>query len=214
MHQKRHHQSLLHELHSLRLSSWDLHLAPCSSLGFPSPKPLCFADVSPVSGTGMCTVTYMWLNKDWPGTGHYFPCCPGCAPVDTAQGAAGCPFSQDILLAPAQLVPAKVPCPLLQSCSQPLRHQPESLHGLIPCQMQDLTSVHLKFLRLLCRPISTASLSLSGWWPCPQEYQLVTLIWCHLQTWIQCSLLFLAGIGKEIKQDRSHDTSPATAFQV
>lgn len=66
------------------------------------------------------------------------------------------------MLSPAQLVPAKVPHPSLQSCSQPLRHKPESLHGLVPCHMQDLESVHLKFPKV---PLLTHfhSLSRSLW---------------------------------------------------
>lgn len=48
-------------------------------------------------------------------------------------------------LQPSLCLPRSHVCPLLQSCSQPLWHHPESLHALILCQMQDLETVHLKF---------------------------------------------------------------------
>lgn len=138
----------------------------------------------------MRTVIYMWLNKDWPETDHAVLAVP-LLTQPRVQLAVPKVRTQLWLLPSLYLPRSHIPCcrDAPNQCSTSLSHCMALF--LARCRTWHLSTWN--FLRFLCWPISTASPSLSGWWPCPQGYQLVTLIWCHLQIWIQCSLLFLAG---------------------
>lgn len=109
------------------------------------------------------------------------PCwhCPGCSCLSPKSGP-----SAGSSPACACQGPTCVPC-----CRAAPNHYGTNLSHCTPlffvrCRTWKLSTWY--FQRFLCWPTSTASLGLSGWWPCPQGYQLVTQTWCHLQIWIQC----------------------------
>lgn len=139
-----------------------LHLSPCSSLGSPSLKLLCFIEVSPVPGGGDVHsdlhVTKQGLARDrslLPLLSWLCPCwySPGCSWLSLKSGHSygSCP-------ACACQGPIFLAAEMLQISAAPawVTAWP------IPCQMQDLASVHLKFPKV---PLLTHfhSLSRSLW---------------------------------------------------